>query len=133
MPKTIIAVFLVIAAFAGLSLAFGAAYLEETLPGGLPLGNALTALGLCAAAGAAIGLSARGTALRSMSLVSLIAAAAWLPASVVLAGNLALNFGGARGLAWVALSLAVVVGVLCVLVWALAVSLLAMLRRAGAA
>ena len=120
-------------AFAVLSLMSGASYLETSLPGGLPFGNALAALCLCAIAGASVTLSARGTALRSMSLVSLTAAAAWLPASIALAGNLALNFGGGRGLAWSVLSLGIGSLVLLSLVWALAATAVASLKLAGAA
>lgn len=101
-----------------LSLVFGAPYLEALLPGGLPFGNALTALGLCAAAGAAVGLSARGTALRAVSLAFLLATVAWLPVSILLAGNLALNFGGGRGTVWLVLTVAIAIGVLCLLLWA---------------
>jgi hypothetical protein len=129
MSKTITAALLAITAFAVLSLASGATYLEAMLPGGLPAGNALAALGLCTAAGAAVGLSARGTALRAVSVASLIAAVAWLPVSVALAGNLTLNLGGGRGLAWVVLSLGVTAGVLCALIWALAAAALLALRR----
>lgn len=130
---TIVVALLAIAVAAVLSLVFGASYLEAALPGGLPLGNALAALGLCAMAGAAVTLSVRRTALRAVSLASLAAAVAWLPASVVFAGNLALNFVSGRGEAWLALSAVVVVGVLCSLLWALAGSLLAKYRGAGAA
>jgi hypothetical protein len=133
MPKIIVALLLVIPAFALLSLVSGASYLETMLPGGLPIGNALTAIGLCAAAGSAVGLSARRTALRLVSVASLIGAAAWLPASIALAGNLTLNFDGDRGVAWLALSLAIVAAVLGTLAWALVASFLAMHRRAGAA
>ncbi len=133
MPKTIVALLLVIAAFAVLSLVTGASYLETMLPGGLPIGNALTAIGLCAAAGSAVGLSARGTALRLVSAASLIGAVAWLPASIALAGNLTLNFDGDRGIAWLGFSVAIVAVVLLALVWALVASLLAKYRRAGAA
>jgi len=133
MPKIIVVVFLIIAAFALLSLVSGASYLETMLPGGLPLGNALTAIGLCATAGSAVGLSARHTALRLVSVASLFGAAAWLPASIALAGNLTLNFDGARGVAWLALSIAIAVTVLGALVWALAAALLARYRRARAA
>lgn len=84
---TIVVALLAIAVAAVLSLVFGASYLEAALPGGLPLGNALAALGLCAMAGAAVTLSVRRTALRAVSLASLAAAVAWLPASVVLAGT----------------------------------------------
>ena len=133
MPKPIVAVLLAVFVFAVLSLVFGASYLEALLPGGLPFGNALTALGLCSAAGAAVALSARGTALRIASLAALVAAAVWLPVSVALAGNLALNLGSGRGLVWLVFSFAVAAGVLGVLVWALVATLLALYGRAGAA
>ena len=124
MPKPFVITLLAIAAFAVISLVRGASYLDAMLPGGLPLGNALTALGLCAAAGVAVGLSAPGTVLRLASLVSLLGAVAWLPVSVVLAGNLQLNFSGERGLAWMVFSLVVVLDVLGTLAWALVASLM---------
>lgn len=130
--RLIAAVLLLIAAFCVASLVRGGALLEAILPGGLPLGNALTALGLCAAAGAAYTLSAHRTMLRSASLSALVAAALWLPVSIALAGNLSLNFGGGRGLTWMIFSLAVVAGALGTLFWALSASLLAIRRRTGA-
>ena len=117
--KVIIVALLAIALFSMLSLVCGASYLEILLPGGLPIGNALAALGLSAVAGTAVALSVRGTALRIMSLASLLAAAAWLPVSVALAGNPALNFGEGRGLIWLVLSLAVAAGAFCAPLWAL--------------
>ena len=133
MPKTIVTFLLVVAAAALLSLAVGASYLETLLPGGLPLGNAITAIGLCAAAGSAIGLSRRRTILRLVSVASLIGAVAWLPVSVALAGNLTLNFHGGHGVVWISLSVAIVATVLCALTWALAATLLARYRRARGA
>lgn len=65
---------------------------------------------------------------RVVSVTSLFAAAAWLPVSVAPAGNLELNFGGGRGSAWLILSLVVVVGAFCTLLWALAASALAARR-----
>ncbi len=124
---------LLIAAFALLSLVSGASYLEAVLPGGLPFGNALVAIGLCAAAGSAVMLSARSTALRLLSIASLSGAAIWLPISIALAGNLQLNFSGEKGVAWLVLSLAVVAAVLGTLVWAVVARLLAKYRRRGAA
>jgi len=133
-PATLlVALLLLIAAFALGSLVTGASYLEATLPGGLPLGNALTAIGLCAIAGSAVALSARGTVLRMFSVASLVGAAAWLPVSIALAGNLNLNFSGGRGVAWATFTLAVLAAVLGVLVWALAAALLARHRRSGTA
>jgi hypothetical protein len=111
MAKTIIALLLLISGFAAASVAMGAPYLEFVLPGGLPAGNALVAVGLCAAASAAIGLSSRGTWLRTMSMAALMGAVSWLPVSALMAGNLALNFHGKWGDVWMVFSLAVLVHV----------------------
>lgn len=124
---------LAITALAVASLASGAAFLGVPLPGGLPLGNALAALGLCAAAGAAIGLGRAGTLPRAVAIAALLVAAAWLPVSVMLAGNLALNFSGGRGQAWMAISLATVLLVTLSLAWAAAAALLSACRRRRAA
>lgn len=93
-------VLLALAAFAAYALLAGSPWIETSLPGGLPLGNALAALLLCALAGAGLALSPKGTALRASAGVGLLVAIAWLPLSIVLAGNLALNFAGEHGLAW---------------------------------
>lgn len=87
-PKTAL-VLIVVAGGAIFSLVSGAPYLEVLLPGGLPLGNALAAIGACAAAGAAIALSQPASLLRRFSVASFAAALAWLPISVAPAGNLA--------------------------------------------
>jgi len=121
------------AAFVVLSLVRGAPYLETPLPGGLPLGNGLVALGLCALAAAAVVLSGRGSTLRAASLFSLLAAVLWLPVSVILAGNSQLNFSGGRGSAWLALSVAVFAVTCFTLLWALGAAALTKVRGAGAA
>lgn len=94
---------LALAVFAMGSLVGGAPYLEGELPGGLPFGNALAALGLCAIAGVGVAISRPGI-VRRVALAGLFAAAAWLPVSIAMAGNLALVFSGARGDAWIAWS-----------------------------
>ncbi|MEX2494433.1 MAG: hypothetical protein WD448_00010 [Woeseia sp.] len=119
MSKSTIVLLTLVTVGAMFSLVSGAFYLEVPLPGGLPIGNALVAIGLCSAAGAAIGLSQPGTLLRRVSTASFVAALAWLPVSVALAGNLALNFSGPQGILWIGLSLSTVVAVLGSLVWAL--------------
>jgi hypothetical protein len=91
--------------FAFGSLIAGAGYLEWSLPGGLPVGNALTALGLSASALAAFAVSRPNTVLRWFSVVSLILSVGWLPVSIGLAGNLLLNFGNSNGPIWMKLSL----------------------------
>lgn len=103
-----IAALLALAAFALGSLVVGAPYLETTLPGGLPLGNALAALGLCAIAACGVAI-ARGGVVRNLALVALLAAVTWLPVSVAMAGNLPLVFSGARGDAWIAWSAGVAI------------------------
>ena len=125
MPRPFVIALLTIAVFTAVSMALGASFLDAALPGGLPLGNLLTALGLCAAAGAAVGLSTPGTVLRLAALMSLLGAMAWLPVSMLLAGNPELNFSGERGVAWMVFSLVVVLDVFSTLVWALIASLLA--------
>ena len=129
----LVVVLLAFVAFVLLSLFRGAPYLETDLPGGLPFGNLLTALGLCATAGASLALSLRGTKRRTVAAASLAAAVLWLPVSVLLAGNLQLNFGEGRGAAWLAFSAAVVVGACSTLVWGLGASVLAKFRSSGAA
>lgn len=124
---------LAFAAFVALSLVRGAPYLEAPLPGGLPLGNCLVALGLCALAGSALALSARGTALRTAALASLAGAVLWLPLSMALAGNPQLDFSRGTGGAWLALSAVVVAAACGTVAWALVATALARIKAADAA
>lgn len=107
-----VAALLALAGFAFGSLVLGAPYLELPLPGGMPAGNVLAAMGLCSTAGASVLMVRRQRILRLLAIASLAGAALWLPVSVALAGNLALVFNGARGDAWTMLSLATLVAVL---------------------
>lgn len=124
---------LAIAVVSVASLVSGADYLEFVLPGGLPVGNAVSALGLVCAAVVPVLLSAHGSVLRTAAVVTLGAAIVWLPASTALAGNLELNFTGWRGSVWLGLSLVIHLAVLCTLAWAFIGRLLAGRRRVGAA
>ena len=100
------------------ALISGGPFLEAPLLEGLPVGNVLTVAALCSSACAAIAISRPGTVVRYFSVASLIVASAWLPASISLAGNLALNFSGLRGQIWVWLCLGTVVVVFVAVVWA---------------
>lgn len=120
-------------ALAGLSigvLASGTDLAERLLPGGLPLGNLLMATALGALSGAAWALSPRGSARRWFAGVSLSASLLWLPASALLAGNLALNLSGARGTIWLVGSVVVLLAALAALFWALAGCVFDRRRRA---
>jgi hypothetical protein len=119
MTKLSVFILLVVALLSALSLILGASYLDAKLAGGLPVGNVLTAIGLCAASAAAIGLSTRGSALRSVAVVAFVLAASWLPLSIALAGNLELNFSGSRGDIWLLFCLGTLALVLIALLWAL--------------
>lgn len=118
MKRYIVSLSLALACFAISSLGSGADWLGEELPGGLPLGNALTAIGLCAIAGAAFALTRRGTAFRIVALSALVGAAVWLPVSIVLAGNAALNFTNGLGSVWLIFSLTVAAVGVVSLAWA---------------
>lgn len=111
------------------SLVSGAGYLRVVLPGGLPAGNAIAALGLASPAAIAILLSATGSVLRTAALGIFCIAVAWLPASIALAGNLALNFTGWHGSVWLVFSLAIHLAVLCILAWSLVDRLVTKRRR----
>ena len=114
---------LAVAALAMGSLVSGAGHLEQTLPGGLPLGNAVTALALVCPALAAVLISRPQSACRRASQTAFAAAVLWLPISVILAGNLTLNFVGRRGVVWLALSLVTLMLVVGCLAWAVAAAL----------
>lgn len=98
--------------FAIWSLVSGAAYLEWGLPGGLPLGNALAAVGLAGLAGIAVEFSRQRSVLRKLSWISLGLAVAWLPVSIALAGNLELTFSGGWGTLWIGLTFGIAAVVL---------------------
>lgn len=83
-------------------LASGGSGLEARLPGGLPVGNAVSAAVLVFAAWAALLLSARSAWIWRFSTFALTLAVLWLPVSIALAGNLELNFDSGIGPAWFA-------------------------------
>jgi hypothetical protein len=115
------------------SLVSGASFLGTALAGGLPLGNAIAALGLVSPAAIAVLLSPSESTVRVVALVVFCVAVAWLPVSIALAGNLALNFTGWRGSVWIGLSLVVNLAVLWTLVWAVVHRFIVMRWRTNAA
>lgn len=129
MRTLFVSLVLLLAGLSAGALVAGPDLAEQRLPGGLPLGNVLMALALCGFSGGAFLLSPTGSARHRFAAVALAASALWLPASALLAGNLALNFSGARGTAWLAGSVAVIAAALFALVWAMAGSALGRLRR----
>ena len=123
MSKLIVLLLLAVAVLALGRLVTGAGELEQVLPGGMPLGNLLTAVAFVAPALAAVLLSKPASRCRRMSKLALAGAVLWLPLSIALAGNVQLNFTGSRGIAWLALSLLTLVAVMGSLAWAAAAAL----------
>ncbi|WP_149193984.1 hypothetical protein [Luteimonas suaedae] len=120
MPKLIALLLLALSALSIGTLVSGTSYSEWLLPGGLPLGNALAAAGLCFLAGAAFLLSPPSSIRRRVCRAALVSAILWLPVSIALAGNLELNFSGSRGTAWLVASSVTAIAVLSSLLWAAA-------------
>lgn len=98
------------------ALASGSELVSALVLGLLPAGNALMWAGLLGFSGAALLLSARSSFMRRLSLVVFALACAWLPASSLLAGNLALNFSGELGSYWLVGSLGLVALVVATLI-----------------
>ena len=88
-----------------LSMLTGAAWLETPLPGGLPAGNLLTAGGLASMPLLALMFAPRGGKSRRFAWFVLVPTLAWLPLSLLAAGNLQLNFDASAGPAWQAATL----------------------------
>jgi hypothetical protein len=112
MQKLIAFLLFVIGAISIGILISGSSYSERILPGGLPMGNALAAIGLCSLVGSAFNLSPAGSVRRQICQAVLIVTILWLPISIALAGNLELNFSGSRGTAWLIISWATAIAVL---------------------
>ena len=130
MQKLTVPILLVLTVLSIGVLVSGTSYLEWLLPGGLPLGNALTAICFCSLAGSAFTLSPVGSVRRHISQAVLLVSMLWLPISIALAGNLELNFSGVRGTAWLVISSATAIAVLCSLTLAIAGPLLGRSRAA---
>lgn len=121
--KFLVLLLLAVATAAFASLLMGAPFLQWALPGGLPAGNLVAACALCALPAAALALRPRSAPCRWLAWATGALALLWLPASVLLAGNLALNFSGDRGAAWLLGTLCLAVAGLVVLAWSLFVAL----------
>ena len=65
-------------------------------------------------------LSPPGSADRKLAFIALVVSIAWLPVSVLMAGNLNLNFSGDRGFAYIVFTTVTVLLAVIALAWALA-------------
>jgi len=110
------------------ALFFAPEHLVRYRISGLPILNAITAIGLCTASAAAIRLSPRGSIHEALSVAALIASILWLPLSIGLAGNLMLNFSGAQGDRWIWMNIFTFPIVLITFVWALLRAVLTQVR-----
>jgi len=115
------------------ALASGATFIGAPLPGGLPAGNAITWLCLLGLSTAALLLAVPGSLIRTLAWAALAGSIAWLPASILLAGNLALNYSGAIGTYWLSASFGLFVLAVATLLLATASAIARRLKSAGAA
>lgn len=104
-----------------MAMASGGAFIESELPGELPVGNAIVAVGLSALALASVMLSAKGDWQRRVCSGVFFLSLLWLPVSLLLARNLLLNFGGRNGDIWIVFTLAVLALAFGCWLWALTV------------
>ena len=119
---------------AALLLVFGpVAWNEAPLPGGLPVGNALTVVVLVNASMAGWLYSAPGTLLRLLSTVAVSVAVGWMPVSIAISGNLANTFSGddAAFMLWFRFTAVAAVLALATLVATLAASIVDRRRARG--
>lgn len=105
----------------------GASALDQDLPFGLNAGVAAAALALVLAGVGPAWLAGPGARFSVVSRIALVAAVAWLPVSMALAGGVELRYSGWRTVAWLVLTAFVLLSLLAS--WGLL--LLAQARRAS--
>jgi hypothetical protein len=134
MTRTIgIIVSLAFAAASGWLLLSGSDLLDVELPFAFPAGNIAAAVMLVAAAVIPVLVSVEGSKLRAVARATLLLAIAWLPVSVAIAGGMQLSFSGWQSWAWMIYTLAILLLVPFVLVWAVIAALLARRKPASSA
>jgi hypothetical protein len=124
---------LAIAGFAGWLLFSGSALLDVELPFAFPAGNIAAAVMLVALAAIPVLSSAPGSRLRAVAKATLVAAIAWLPVSMAIAGGMQLHYSGWQSWLWMTYTLALLLAVPVVFGWAIVAALLQWRRRAVAA
>lgn len=90
----------------------GVSALDQDLPFGLNAGVAAAALALVLAAVGPAWSAAPGERFQTLSRIALVAAVAWLPVSMALAGGVQPSYLGWRSVAWLVLTAFVLLAVL---------------------
>lgn len=121
---------LAIAGVAGWLLFSGSELLDVELPFDFPAGNIAAAVMLVGLAAIPVLSSVPGSRLRAVAKATLVAAIAWLPVSMAIAGGMQLSFSGWQSWAWMIYTLALLLAVPVVLGWAIVAALLQRRRRA---
>ncbi len=130
MNRAALAVVVAVLALAMLApLLLGLAVVDHDLPGGLPLGNLMAAGFLAAWPAIAVVISRPRSVARTIAVAALLLALAWLPVSILMAGNLRLSFADDTGERWGWLTLATLAGGLLALLACAAAAIHARWRR----
>lgn len=126
-----IIVCLAIAITAGWLLFSGSDLLDVELPFSFPAGNIAAAVMLVALAAVPVLSSPPGSRLRAIAKATFVAAIAWLPVSMAIAGGMQLHYSGWQSWVWIAYTLALMLAVPIVLGWTIVATLLQRRRRAA--
>ncbi len=124
-----IPVCLAIAGVAGWLLFSGSELLDVELPFDFPAGNIAAAVMLVGLAAIPVLSSMPGSRLRAVAKATLVAAIAWLPVSMAIAGGMQLSYSGWQSWAWMIYTLALLLAAPVVLGWAIVAALLQRRRR----
>lgn len=119
-----------IALASGWLLFTGSELLDVELPFAFPAGNIVAAVMLMGIAAVPVLSSAPGSRLRTVAKLTLVAAIAWLPVSMAIAGGMQLHYSGWQSWVWIAYTLALMLAAPVVLAWAMVAALLRRRRRA---
>lgn len=123
----------VVALVAAWLLLSGSELLDVELPFDFPAGNIAAAVVLVAIAAIPVLSSASGSRLHSLAKAALVAAIAWLPVSMAIAGGMQLHYSGWQAWFWMAYTCAVLLAVPILLGWSIVAALLQRRKRASVA
>lgn len=113
----VIAVCLLVFAACSVAVAAGLDVLTLEVAQDLALGTLVASEGLFALGWVPLLLSQPGTLLRVLAILGLCGALAWLPLSILLAGNLRLEFQGTSGQTWMALTFGLLAWLILTSLW----------------
>lgn len=133
MKSAALVICVAVAIAAGWLLFSGSELLDVALPFDFPAGNIAAAVVIVAIAAIPVVSSATGSRLRNFAKVALVAAIAWLPLSMAIAGGMQLHYSGWQAWLWMAYTCAVLLAMPILLGWSIVAAVLHRRGRAAVA